>query len=99
LRWKQLWGQPFSDGKFEFDVPKIVRLLATHRLYQPSSDLTAFDWVKKKAFADTKGKFQHVYQTLNQLARRKEKVEIGIFRELQWTLGLSGHRVYDLTST
>jgi len=94
-------NEAFNDGKFEFDAPKIVRLLATHRLHQPSSDLAAFDWMKKKAFADTKGiEFQHVYRTLNQLAKRKEKIEIGIFKELQRTLGLKVDIVfYDLTST
>ncbi|MDI6616677.1 MAG: IS1634 family transposase [Syntrophaceae bacterium] len=93
--------EAFSDGRFEFDAPKIVRLLASHRLHHPSSDLAAFDWMKKRAFVGAEGiKPQHVYRTLEQLIQRKEKIEVGIFKELQRTLDLKADLVfYDLTST
>ncbi|MDI6884437.1 MAG: hypothetical protein QMD00_04875, partial [Hadesarchaea archaeon] len=61
-------AEAFSDGMFEFDAPKIVRLLATRRLHEPSSDLAAIDWMKRKAFADSKDiEPQHVYRAIGQL--------------------------------
>jgi len=97
----QVLNEAFSDGRFEFDVVKIVRLLAAHRLHQPSSDLAAFDWMKRGAFVGADGiEPQHVYRTLEQLIQRKEKIEVGIFKELQRALGLKADLVfYDLTST
>jgi len=97
----QVLNEAFSDGRFEFDAPKIVRLLAAHRLHQPSSDLAAFDWMKRRAFVDAEGiEPQHVYRTLEQLIKRKDGIEVGIFRELQRTLGLKADIVfYDLTSS
>jgi len=97
----QVLNKAFSDGRFEFDAPKIVRLLAAHRLHQPSSDLAAFDWIKRGAFVDAEGiEPQHVYRTLDQLIKRKDEIEVGIFKELQRALGLKANLVfYDLTST
>jgi transposase len=97
----QVLNEAFSDGRFEFDATKIVRLLVAHRLHQPSSDLAAFDWIKRRAFVDTEAiGLQHVYRTLDQLIKRKDRIETAIFKELQRTLGLKVDIVfYDLTST
>jgi transposase len=93
--------EAFSNGRFEFDAVKIVRLLAAHRLHEPSSDLSAYEWILEEAFTDLKDIGpQHVYRTLDQLIKRKEEVEVGIFKELQQKLGLKTDLVfYDLTST
>lgn len=93
--------EALSDGRFEFDAAGIVRLLVTRRLQEPSSDLSTYDWIRKEAFADAKDiKLQHIYRTLDQLVKRKERIEAGIFRELQRTLGLKADLVfYDLTSS
>ena len=107
---EQLWGSygisdvlagAFAAGEFEYDAPKIVRLLATHRLYKPSSDLATFEWIKREAFEDTEDlRPKHVYRVLEQLIKRKEKIEVGIFKELQRRLDLKTDLVfYDLTST
>ena len=91
----------FAGGKFKFDAAKIVRLLVTHRLHDPSSDLSAYEWIREEVFTDLRDiQKQHVYRTLDQLIRRKKKIEVGVFRELQRTLGLKADIVfYDLTST
>jgi len=91
----------FSDGRFEYDASKIIRLLATHRLHEPSSDLLAHEWMKKEAFVGTRDiKLEHIYRTLDQLIKRKERIEVGIFKELQRRLALKVDLVfYDLTSS
>ena len=91
----------FSNGKFEFDAVKIVRLLATHRLHSPSSDLSAYEWMREEAFTDVRGIGpQHIYRTLDQLIKRKDEIEAGIFRELRGRLNLKVDFVfYDLTSS
>ena len=57
--------------------------------------------MNRKTFVDTEHiEPQHVYRTLEQLIKRKEKIEVGIFKELQRTLGLKVDIMfYDLTST
>ena len=94
-------AEAFGNGKFKFDAAKVVRLLATHRLHDPSSDLSAYEWIREEAFADLKDiQKQHVYRTLDQLIKRKEEIEVGIFRKLQGKLGLKADLVfYDLTSS
>jgi transposase len=93
--------ETFNGGKFEFDATKIVELLVTRRLQKPSSDLSTHEWIQKEAFTVGKViKRQHVYRTLDQLIKRKEKIEVGIFRELQRSLSLKADLVfYDLTSS
>lgn len=94
-------AEAIGDGRFEFDAPKIVRLLVARRLHEPSSDLSTYDWTQREAFADARDiRPQHIYRTLDQLVRRKEEIEVGIFKELQRTLGLKADVVfYDLTSS
>lgn len=107
---EQLWDahgisdvltKSFADGEFEYDVSKIVRLLATHRLHQPSSDLAACEWIKNEAFGGIEDiRPKHVYRALEQLIKRKGEIEVGIFKELQRRLGLKTDLVfYDLTSS
>lgn len=107
---EQLWGaygisdvltNAFADGEFGYDAPKIVRLLATHRLHCPSSDLATCEWIKNEAFGGIEDiKPKHIYRALEQLIKRKEKIEVGIFKELQRRLGLRMDLVfYDLTSS
>jgi len=90
-----------GKGRFEFDATKIVRLLATRRLHEPTSDLSAYEWIKKEAFADAGDiRPQHIYRTLDQLAKWKDEIEVGIFKELQRRLGIKADLVlYDLTSS
>jgi transposase len=91
----------FADGEFEYDATKIVRLLATHRLHQPSSDLAACEWIKNVAFGGIQDiRPKQVYRALEQLIKRKERIEVGVFKELQRRLGLKADLVfYDLTSS
>lgn len=107
---EQLWDaygisdvltKAFADGEFGYDAPKIVRLLATHRLHRPSSDLATCEWIKNEAFGGIEEiKPKHIYRALEQLIKRKEKIEVGIFKELQRRLGLKMDLVfYDLTSS
>jgi len=107
---EQLWDKygisdvltrAFADGEFEYDAAKIVRLLATHRLHQPSSDLAACEWIKNVAFGGIQDiRPKQVYRALEQLIKRKERIEVGVFKELQRRLGLKADLVfYDLTSS
>ena len=55
---------------------------------------------RKEAFVEEDIERQHIYRTLDQLVKRKEKIEVGIFRELQRRLKLKVDLVfYDLTSS
>ena len=91
----------FSDGRFKFDAPTIVRFLATHRLHEPSSDLATHEWMRRDAFVDARDiKQKHVYRALEQLIKRKKQIEAGIFKEFQQRLGLKADLIfYDLTSS
>lgn len=92
--------EAIGDGRFEFDAAEIVRLLVARRLHEPSSDLSTYEWIQKEAFVGKDIKLQHIYRTLDQLVKRKEKIEVGIFGELQRKLGLKVDLVfYDLTSS
>jgi len=93
--------EAIGDGRFEFDATKIVRLLVARRLHEPSSDLSSHEWIQKEAFAAAEDiRPQHIYRTLDQLAKCKGKIEVGIFKEIQRRLGLKADLVfYDLTSS
>jgi transposase len=93
--------EAIGNGRFEFDATRIVRLLVARRLHAPSSDLSTYEWIQKEAFADAGGiKPQHIYRALDQLIKHREKIEVGIFKEFQRTLGLKTDLVfYDLTSS
>jgi transposase len=93
--------EALSDGRFKFDVVGIVRLLVAHRLHEPSSDLSAYEWMREEAFTGLESiRLQQVYRALDYLIERRERIEVGIFRELQRKLGLKADLVfYDLTSS
>lgn len=94
-------AKSFNNRKSRFDAAKVVRLLVARRLQEPSSDLSTYEWIRTEAFADAEEiKLQHIYRTLDLLVERKERIESGIFKELQQTLGLKTDLVfYDLTSS
>ncbi len=89
------------DGRrVGFDLERVVFLLVVNRLYQPSSDLSAYRWIRSKAYTPVEVERQWIYRSLDVLAEEKDRVEASLFNNLKETLGMSLDLVlYDLTST
>ena len=98
---RDVLNEALEECRARFDVGEIIFLLAVNRLHEPTSDLAAHEWIKKEAFVDARNiKLKHIYRALEQFIKRKEKIEAGIFKELQQRLGLKADLVfYDLTSS
>lgn len=83
-----------------FDLERVVFLLVVNRLYNPSSDLSAYRWIRDKAYTSIKVKRQWIYRSLDVLAEEKDRIEENLFNNLKESLDLSLDLVlYDLTST
>ncbi|KXA97447.1 hypothetical protein AKJ39_03285, partial [candidate division MSBL1 archaeon SCGC-AAA259J03] len=90
----------FSGRNHDFNLERIAFLLAVNRFYDPSSDLSALEWINERAYSQTGAKKDWVYDTLKVLVEEKEKVERKILENLKSKLGPSLDLVfYDLTST
>ena len=93
------------DGRrIEFDLERVVFLLVVNRLYQPSSDLSAYRWIRDRAYTPTSAsvrvKRQWIYRSLDVLAEEKNRIEENLLQNLKQSLDLSLDLVlYDLTST
>ncbi|KXB07864.1 hypothetical protein AKJ55_01785 [candidate division MSBL1 archaeon SCGC-AAA382M17] len=89
-----------EDRKPEFEFERIVLLLAVNRLYDPSSDLSAYRWINERIYPREDVEKQWIYRSLDLLAEEKGKIERNIFENLVESLDLSLDLVfYDLTST
>jgi len=89
-----------KDRRPEFEFERIVFLLAVNRLYEPSSDLSAWRWINEKVYPQEDIEKQWIYRSLDLLAEEKEEIEENIFENLMESLDLSLDLVfYDLTST
>jgi len=89
-----------KDRRPEFEFERIVFLLAVNRLYEPSSDLSAWRWINEKVYPQEDIEKQWIYRSLDLLAEEKEEIEENIFENLMESLDLSLDLVfYDLTFT
>ncbi|KXA89986.1 hypothetical protein AKJ57_04605 [candidate division MSBL1 archaeon SCGC-AAA259A05] len=89
-----------EDRKPEFCFERIVFLLAVNRLYEPSSDLSAYRWINERVYPREDLEKQWIYRSLDLLAEEKEVIEENLFEKLMDSLDLSLDLVfYDLTSS
>ncbi|KXB06800.1 hypothetical protein AKJ52_01585 [candidate division MSBL1 archaeon SCGC-AAA382C18] len=105
----ELWGEfgvkealmdSIEDRRPEFEFERIVFLLAANRLYDPSSDLSAWRWINERIYPREDVEKQWIYRSLDLLAEEKGNIEKNIFENLADSLDLSLDLVfYDLTST
>jgi len=98
---KEAVEKVFQKKRNGFSVFDALFLLATSRLYNPSSDLETYDWIRNKAHYPA-GNLQlhHLYRTLDLLVEKKDELEKSIFERLKVRAGMKVDIVfYDLTST
>lgn len=89
-----------SENKSEFDVYSIIKALIINRLVKPSSDLSAYDWIKEDYFENIKIEEHYIYRALDYLIKGKDKIEKDIYESLKKLLNLKTEIAhYDLTST
>ncbi len=91
----------FQKKRAGFSAFDALFLLVTSRLYNPSSDLETYDWIRNKACYPV-GNLQlhHLYRTLDLLVEKKVELEKSIFEMLKDRAGLKVDIIfYDLTST
>ncbi len=89
-----------GDRKPEFEFERIAFLLAVNRLYDPSSDLSAWRWINERVYPREDVEKQWIYRSLDLLAEEKDEIEKNIFENLADSLNLSLDLVfYDLTSS
>ncbi len=104
--WERFGLKDAVEGAFQkkragFSAFDALFLLVTSRLYNPSSDLETYDWIRNKACYPV-GNLQlhHLYRTLDLLVEKKDELEKSIFEMLKDRAGLKVDIVfYDLTST
>jgi len=97
---KEALMDSIEDRRPEFEFERIVFLLAVNRLYEPSSDLSAYRWINERIYPREDVEKQWIYRSLDLLAEEKGKIERNIFENLVESLDLSLDLVfYDLTST
>ncbi len=89
-----------SENNAEFDVYGTICALIINRLIEPSSDLSAYDWICNDYSTKLSVQQHHIYRALDHLINRKEQIEKGIFDTLKKKLKLNTKYVhYDLTSS
>lgn len=94
--------EAFQKKRTGFCAFDALFLLVTSRLYNPSSDLETYDWIRNKAHYPAADNLQlhHLYRTLDLLIEKKDELEKNIFEKLKAKAGLKVDIVfYDLTST
>ena len=89
-----------TKNKAQFDVYSTIKALIINRLTKPSSDLSAYDWMKNDYSEKLDVKKHQVYRALDYLIQRKDNIEKKIFDSLKEKLNLNTNLVhYDLTSS
>lgn len=96
---KKAIGDMLIKRKIRFNAFDAFFLLSVSRLYAPSSDLEAYDWIKNKAHYRDNIQLQHLYRTLDFIVDEKKDIEKKIFELLKETVKLKADLVfYDLTT-
>jgi transposase len=89
-----------SENDAKFDVLGVVKALIINRVLDPSSDLSACDWIDKHYCEDLNVEEHHLYRALDYLILNKESIEEDIFKILKRKLRLdTSNTFYDLTSS
>ncbi len=87
-------------NKAKFDIYSTIKALIINRLTKPSSDLSAYDWIKNDYSEKLDVKEHQLYRALDYLIKRKDNIEKKIFDVLKKKLKLNVDSVhYDLTSS
>ncbi len=88
------------SNRTKFNVYEILKSLLINRLVNPSSELSAIDWIDKNYSEKIELKLHYFYRTLDYLIPNKENIEKDIFKILKKKLKLNTEQTfYDLTST
>ncbi|MEK6892854.1 MAG: IS1634 family transposase [Nanoarchaeota archaeon] len=97
---KEILQKELSDNKAQFKVYEIIKALIINRLVKPSSDLSAYDWIKKDYAEKISINRQYIYRALDYLVQKKDKIEKDIYGSLKKIMKLNTEIAhYDLTST
>jgi len=89
-----------SQNGAKFDVYSTIKALIINRLIKPSSDLSAYDWIKNDYSEKLDIRKHRIYRALDHLIKRKDEIEKQIFDILKEKLKLNVDSVhYDLTSS
>jgi transposase len=97
---QEVLSEAVDGRKHKFDFPGISLLLAVNRLYRPSSEREAYEWMKHEAFHHVPVELHYLYRSLDLLTEYKDPIERGFFKKLVGGVKLSTDLVfYDLTST
>lgn len=97
---KEILQKELSDNKAQFKVYEIIKALIINRIVRPSSDLSAYDWIKEDYIESVDVEEHHIYRALDYLVQKKDKIEKDIYDSLKKLMKLNTEIAhYDLTST
>jgi len=97
---KEILQKELSDNKAQFKVYEIIKALIINRIVRPSSDLSAYDWIKEDYIESVDVEEHHIYRALDYLVQKKDKIEKDIYESLKKIMKLNTEIAhYDLTST
>ena len=97
---QKILKEELIENKVKFDIFGIIKALIINRLIKPSSDLSAYDWMKKDYSEKLDVKEHQVYRALDYFIERKDNIEKKIFESLKTKLNLNTDLIhYDLTSS
>lgn len=98
----QIMHECTENTKTKFNFERIVFLLTANRLSNPSSELSALEWIKEEAYVEDRDEIdlQHLYRSLDVLLKNKNIIEQNLFKILVSKFNLDTSTVfYDLTSS
>ena len=97
---QEILQEELTKNKAQFNIFGIIKALIINRLIKPSSDLSAYDWMKNDYSEKLDVKEHQVYRALDYFIERKDNIEKKIFESLKTKLNLNTDLIhYDLTSS
>ena len=97
---QEILQEELTKNKVQFNIFGIIKALIINRLIKPSSDLSAYDWMKNDYSEKLDVKEHQVYRALDYFIERKDNIEKKIFESLKTKLNLNTNLIhYDLTSS
>ena len=97
---QEILQEELTKNKVQFNIFGIIKALIINRLIKPSSDLSAYDWMKNDYSEKLDVKEHQVYRALDYFIERKDNIEKKIFESLKTKLNLNTDLIhYDLTSS
>jgi len=89
-----------SKNNAKFRIYPIIKALIINRLVNPSSDLSAYNWICNDYCKKINIQKHNIYRALDYLIERKDDIEKDIYTKLKNKLNLNTKKVhYDLTSS